>query len=175
MRNKIIQYLVLLPVIALIGCVSAPTGDKVRTEIGSWTEDFAALALVAKPEYRPAMEAAVRALDSAEGAGGINLSAITSALGQVDALQSRDSKLGIIGGRLILRRALGNVKLDTPQLLNSAGLGLRDGLKAALGGDVPTSSIEGRTRQRIYASGAVAERTWSRPRRYRAHSPTFEI
>lgn len=135
MKNQVLVLLgLLVSVLIVIGCAHTPNGVDIRKEVAGWTEDFAALALVAKPEYRPAMEAAVRALDGAEQSGGINLGAITAALLQVDALQSKDSRLGIIGGRLILRRALGNVELETPEAVNNAGLGIRDGLKAALGG-----------------------------------------
>jgi hypothetical protein len=92
------------------------------------------LILIAKPEYRVPMEAAVKYLDAAEGAGSIDLGAISAALGKLDAFQSKDSRLGLIGGRLILRRTIGNMELETPETIRNAGLGLRDGLKAALGG-----------------------------------------
>ena len=104
----------------------------VRREVASWSGDILAVVLVAKPEYRPAAEAAVAYIDAAEASGGIDLGIITGALAKVPALQSKDSKLGVIGGRLILNRALGNVSLDTPETIQSAGLGLRDGLKTAL-------------------------------------------
>jgi hypothetical protein len=60
------------------------------------------------------------------------LGAISAALGKLDAFQSKDSRLGLIGGRLILRRTIGNMELETPETIRNAGLGLRDGLKAAL-------------------------------------------
>lgn len=141
MIKKIKTKLEVLGLIGLIGftlagCATAPDGDtnaKIRREVALWSEDIASLALIAKPEYRPAIEAAVRALDAAETSEGISLNSITAALGQVDSLQSKDSKLALIGGRLLLRRAFGsNLTLETPELINAAGLGLRDGLKAAL-------------------------------------------
>ncbi len=118
--------------LALASCANRPDETSIRQEVSSWTYDIAELTLVAKPEYRTHMEAAVRMLDSAEGSGGINLNTITAAFSRSSALQSTDSKLAVIGGRLILRRALGNVTLETPESINEAGLGLRDGLKAAL-------------------------------------------
>jgi len=132
MKNQITALIGLVACMFIVGCASTPGGPNVRQEVALWAEDSAVIALIAKPEYRPAMEAAVRSLDSAEQTGGININTITSALTQVDGLQSKDSKLAIFGGRLILRRALGNLQLETPEALNDAGLGLRDGLKAAL-------------------------------------------
>lgn len=129
--------LLLITMLALLcACSTTDTGSdpnaRIRTEVAGWTADFATFALIAKPEYRPALEGALRALDSAEGAGGINLDSITAALFHVEGLQSTDSKLALIGGRLILRRAFGGITLETPDAISAAGLGLRDGLKTAL-------------------------------------------
>jgi hypothetical protein len=104
----------------------------VRAEVAALATEAGALVLVAKPEYRPAVEAAVTYLDAAETAGSIDLGVISGALSKVESLKSKDSRLGIIGGRLILKRALGNVELSAPETIKNAGLGLRDGLKAAL-------------------------------------------
>jgi hypothetical protein len=130
--KKLISKIAIVAVACLLGCATGPNGTNIRSEVAVWAEDIAVLTLIARPEYRPAIEAAVRALDGAEQAEGINLNTITSALLQTDALQSTDSKLAVIGGRLIFRRALGNATLETPESLNLAGLGLRDGLKSAL-------------------------------------------
>ena len=126
----------LLAMALLTSCANTGEPLNIRQEVALWTQDITELTLIAKPEYRPVMESAVNALTAAEGSGGIDLNAITAALSRASALQSTDSKLGLIGGRLILRRALGNVQLETPDSINQAGLGLRDGLKAALGPSV---------------------------------------
>lgn len=122
----------------LAGCGTLPPGEdanaRVRREVAGWSEDIVALILVAEPKYRPVIEQAVGALDTGlVGDGSLNLSEITSALGRLEQLQSKDSKLALIGGRLVVRRAFGNVELQTPDAIHAAGLGLRDGLKAALG------------------------------------------
>lgn len=130
------KQLFILPILLLLlGCASTKTGQSidVRKEVSEWSYDIGSLVLVAKPEYRVPMAAAVAYLDAAESAGSIDLGVISGALAKIESLQSKDSKLGIIGGRLILRRALGDVDIQTPELMKNAGLGLRDGLKQALG------------------------------------------
>jgi hypothetical protein len=134
MKHLALLALCILPLLA--GCVTSKTTDgqaDIRKEVALWTQDIGELVLIAKPEYRKPMEAAVLYLDAAESAGSIDLGVITGALSKLDAFQSRDSKLGLVGGRLILRRAVGNLELETPDTIKSAGLGFRDGLKAALG------------------------------------------
>jgi len=128
------KQLFILPILLLLfGCASTPKGSPdVRKEVSEWAYDIGSLVLVAKPEYRIPMAAAVTYLDAAENAGSIDLGVISAALAKIESLQSKDSKLGIIGGRLILRRALGDVDIQTPELMKNAGLGLRDGLKQAL-------------------------------------------
>jgi hypothetical protein len=130
------KQLFILPILLLLfGCASTKTGSSidVRKEVSEWSYDIGSLVLVAKPEYRVPMAAAVAYLDAAENAGSIDLGVISGALAKIESLQSKDSKLGIIGGRLILRRALGDIDIQTPELMKNAGLGLRDGLKQALG------------------------------------------
>lgn len=134
MKHLAIGLLLLSVLQFVTGCASTKNSQiDVRKEVADWTGDIGALVLVAKPEYRVPMKAAVAYLDAAESAGSIDLNAISIALSKVESLQSKDSKLGIIGGRLILRRTLGNVQLETPEVIKNAGLGLRDGLKIALG------------------------------------------
>lgn len=131
------KHLLLIPLLALLaGCVTSKQagGLNVRAEAAGWTADVSALVLAIKPEYKVPMQAVVTYLDAAEGAGSLDLGAISLALSKLPFLQSRDSKIGLIGSRLILRRSVGDLELQTPDTIRDVGLGIRDGLKVAMAG-----------------------------------------
>ena len=117
----------------LFGCTTIPTGSNVRAEVAGWVEDTSVILLLVKPEHRIFFGATYKFLEEAESSDGkITLDTVTSVLSQVEIFQSVDSKIALAGGRLILRRTFGNVALETPDVINNVGLGIKDGLKAAL-------------------------------------------
>jgi hypothetical protein len=132
MKQLLLGFALLLGLQLLTGCVSPEKAVDVRKFTEGATSDLAYGMLLYKPESRVAMETMVKYLDSAEASGSIDIGIISTVFENLPFMKSRDSKLGIFGGRVLLRRFTGDVNVDTPEGIKAVALGIRDGLNREL-------------------------------------------
>jgi hypothetical protein len=132
MKQLLIGFALLLTAQLFLGCVSAQKGEDIRKVTTGITADMAYGMLLYKPESRVAMETMVKYLDAAESTGSVDIGTISTVMENLPFLKSRDSRIGIFGARVLLRRLTGDINVDTPEGIRSVAMGIRDGLRAEL-------------------------------------------
>lgn len=164
-----IRLLACAALIGMSGCAGLPKGTTVRSEVAYWAQLGGDAALIENPKNAVAIQGAVAYLDAAEANGGtFTVSTLREVVGRFKELQSKDAKLAILGGTAVIRRYFRTVELQTPELLREAALGLRDGLKAALGQSAPP--VEPSTQRRSGAEARRASKKKNRAERLSAHA-----
>lgn len=180
-RRGMIHLLTCAALLGVMGCATL-SGPEVIAQVEYACQDAAETVapeiLAEWPEKRADLENALREADAFAVSTNITVNDLRGFLTKygIDTANSREARLVVAGAKIIIRRAGRNLELKTPDVLRAAARGIAAGLRGAgigtpsAGKDFEQEATEETEAGGIYASGAVAERRWHRPSRYRAHS-----
>lgn len=123
----------ILPISLLLACKST-SGTKIdiRGETAFFAELAAATVIAGDATKRPAVVAIAKEVTRAIEHKTFDVTLMTALVSRMKELQSEDSKVAIIAGKVLLKRYGGNLAIERPQQVELFMLGLQDGLNSAL-------------------------------------------
>jgi hypothetical protein len=136
LRSFILALVASLSLCLLSACSTTSTTsiDDVAGDLKIVAQEATAYVLADKPDDRVKFERAVAGLKSLEASGTVNAESIIDALqlAGIDALDNRDARLAIAGGKLVFRNYVRRSSTVIDQNFLPVAKAIREGIEASL-------------------------------------------